>query len=71
MKKDYNAMNMAELNLELKRLKDNFEDLEETVRFNFTYSSAHIGGEQVKKDEESLRRLKEEISIIEQLLSKK
>jgi hypothetical protein len=55
----------------VKRLKDNFEDLEETVRFNFTYSSAHIGGEQVKKDEESLRRLKEEISIIEQLLSKK
>jgi hypothetical protein len=69
MKKDYNAMNTAELKSELKRLTANLEDLEETLQFNFTYSSAHIGGEQVRKDEESLKDLKEEISLIEQLLT--
>lgn len=67
---DCNSVSRAELELTLKRLKSNFEDLEETINFNFTYSVAHIGGGQVRKDEESLRKLKEEICRIEELLSK-
>jgi hypothetical protein len=58
---DYNLMSKAELETIVKRLKDNFEDLEETINFNFNYSSAHIGGNQVRKDEERLIKLKGEI----------
>jgi hypothetical protein len=67
---DYNSMSKAELESVLKRLKSNLEDLEETIRFNFAYSSAHISGGQVRKDEESLRKLEEEVGIVEELLSK-
>lgn len=69
MKKDYTLMNKNELQLELKRLRGNLEDLEETMQFNFTHSSAHISGEQVKKDDEILSMLKHEIAAIELLLS--
>jgi uncharacterized protein YktB (UPF0637 family) len=66
---DYNSMSKAELEAMLKRLQNNLEDLEETINFNFTYSSAHIGGNQVRKDEESLRKLKEEIERVKKILS--
>jgi hypothetical protein len=61
-------MSKAELEVALKRLQSNFDDLEETINFNFTYSSAHIGGNQVRKDEESLQKLKEEIVRVKQIL---
>lgn len=63
-------MSKAELESALKRLKSNFEDLEETISFNFTYSVAHVDLGQVIRDEESLMELKEEIRSIEDLLSK-
>ncbi len=66
---DSDAMSKAELELNLRRLKDNLEDLEETIHFNFAHSAAHIGGGQVRKDEESLSLLKDEICRIEELLS--
>lgn len=69
MKKDYGLMPKAELELELKRLRDNLEDFEETMQFNFTYSSAHISSQQVRKDEDNLSELKKDISAIEKLLS--
>lgn len=71
MKKDYTAMSKDELKSELRRLQDNLEDIEETMRFNFTHSSAHISGEQVKKDEISLIMLKNEIAALEMILSQK
>lgn len=67
---DYNSMSKAELELTLKRLKSNYEDLEETINFNFAYSAAHIDGGQVRRDEESLRELKEEIVKVKAFLSK-
>jgi len=65
---DYNSMSKIELETMLKRLQNNLEDLEETINFNFTYSAAHIGGSQVRKDEERLRKLKEEIERIKEIL---
>jgi hypothetical protein len=65
---DYNSMSKAELETILKRLQNNLEDLEETINFNFTYSSAHIGGNQVRKDEESLQKVKEEIVRVKLIL---
>jgi hypothetical protein len=67
---DYNSMSRAELESALKRLQSNFDDLEETINFNLAYSSSHIGGEQVRKDEELLRELKEEILRVKELLAK-
>jgi hypothetical protein len=66
---DYNSISKAELENILERLQNNFEDLEETIKFNLNYSSAHIGGNQVRKDEESLRKLKEEIERVKEILS--
>ncbi len=64
-------MNKNDLQLELKRLRDCLEDLEETMQFNLTHTSAHISGQQVKKDEESLGMLKHEIATLEQILSQR
>jgi uncharacterized protein YktB (UPF0637 family) len=66
---DYNSMSKDELESALKRLQDNLEDLEETITFNFSHTSDHIGGKQVRKDEESLRKLKEEVEKIREILS--
>jgi hypothetical protein len=66
---DYNSMSRSELEAALKRLQSNFDDLGETINFNFAYSSSHIGGEQVRRDEELLRELKEEILKVKELLA--
>jgi hypothetical protein len=67
---DYNSMSKDELESALKRMQSNLEDLEETIKFNFAYSAAHIGGKQVRKDEEILRELKEEIARVKEILLK-
>jgi hypothetical protein len=67
---DYSSLSKTELDLILKRLQSSFEDLEETINFNFAHSAAHIGGGQVRKDEESLIKLKEEICKVKKYLSK-
>ena len=69
-KVDYRAMSRAELETRLSSLKDNLEDLEEALRFNFHYSSSHISGHQVLKDKESLKEIREEIAVLEALLLK-
>jgi len=66
---DYGALSRADLEKELRRLRNNLEDLEDMVRFDFTFTSAHIGGAQVRRDEDNVRRLKETIARIEDLLS--
>ena len=66
---EYSSMTRAELELNLKRLKSRFADLEETITFNLAYSSAHIGGGQVRKDEACLNELKTEICRIQEILT--
>ena len=65
---DYSSMTREELELLLLRLQNDLEDLEETISFNLTHSSAHISGGQVKKDEESLAEIRDRIVHIQQLL---
>ena len=67
---DFNSMSRVELETRLESLKDNLEDLEETLSFNFHYSSSHISGGQLLKDKESLKEMREEIAVIEALLIK-
>jgi tetrahydromethanopterin S-methyltransferase subunit G len=67
---NYDSMSKDELESTLKRLKSNLEDLEETITFNFSHTSDHIGGKQVRKDEGILRELKEEIEKVKKILSK-
>lgn len=69
MFKDYRSMNKAELEAELRRLKDNLEDMEETFQFHMRNTSAHISGRVVKKSEQELERLGTEIKKIKKLLS--
>jgi hypothetical protein len=66
---DYSGMSKHELESTLKRLQADLEDLEETITFNFSHSAAHIGGGQVRKDEEALGELKEKIAGIKAALS--
>jgi len=67
---DFNSMSRAELEKHLKSLKDDLEDLEDALHFNFNYTSNHISGRQVLKDKESLKEMREEIAVIEALLIK-
>ncbi len=67
---DCNSVDAAALKTLLARLQTEFEDLEETINFNFIYTSAHIGGREVRKDEERLGQLKENIAMIKEVLSK-
>ena len=67
---DCNSVDAAALETLLARLQTEPEDLEETINFNFTYTSAHIGGREVRKDEERLGQVKEKIAMIKELLSK-
>jgi len=67
---DYRFMNREELASSLQRLQSDLEDLEETISFHLTYSSAHIGGGQVRKDEESLNEIRDKIAYVRQLLGK-
>ena len=61
-------MKKKDLESALRRLEADLEDLEETMSFNLSYTSAHIGGAQVRKDEEALGELRQEIARIQTLL---
>ncbi len=66
---DYNSADTTELETMLARLQHDLEDVEETIDFHFTYTSAHIGGHEVRKDQERLEQLKEHIANIKEVLS--
>ncbi len=53
----------------LTRLKIELEYIEQAVNFNFTFSSAHIDGSEIRKDEEILRRLQKKIIRNKEALS--
>jgi hypothetical protein len=67
--KEYNTMSRSELEAELKRLRADLEDLEETVAFHLANTAAHISGSSVARAEEEREALKAEISEVEKLLS--
>ena len=67
---DCNSVDTAALKTMLACLQTELEDLEETINFNFTYTSAHVGGREVRTDEERLGQLKEKIAMIKEVLSK-
>ena len=69
MLKDYSRMDRDEREAELRRLREDLEDLEETFQFHMRNTSAHISGRAVAKGEEELERLKREIDKIMKLLS--
>ena len=66
---DYNSVDTPELEKMLARLMTELEDIEEAINFNLTFTSAHIGGREVRKDEEILRQLQEKIMRIKETLS--
>ena len=68
MFKDYNSMSKEELATELKRLKSDLEDFEETSQFYLMNSSAHISGKTVAKYEKEFIMLKDAIAKVEKLL---
>ncbi len=60
---------ITDLKAELRRLRSRFDDLEETITFNLTHTSAHIGSGEVRQDEETLNDLREEMAFLEQRLA--
>lgn len=75
MSRQYETMSLEELRTELKRLKDNLCDLEDTHAFTFGRTSVHIGAEQAQNMqldyEEECRLYREQIARIEDMLRKK
>ena len=59
-----------EIETEILRLQDELDDLEEALHFEYTYTTAHIGGRQVRRDEENLTRLRSKIADLQALLSR-
>jgi len=57
MVRDYKLLGRAELTSTLVRLKAEMEDLEETIRFYYLNSAAHINGGEVLRDEETMAEL--------------
>jgi archaellum component FlaC len=69
MPREYSTMSRSELESELRRLKADLEDLEETVAFHLTNTAAHISGSSVARAEEEREELKKQIAEVEKLLS--
>jgi len=69
MLKDYSAMSEAERKAELRRLREDLDDLEETFQFHMRNTSDHISSRAVNKGEEEIQRLRREIDTIEKSLS--
>jgi hypothetical protein len=69
MFKNYSAMNEAERKAELRRLRDELDDREETFQFHMRNTSDHISSSVVAKGEAELEKLRSEIDTIEKLLS--
>lgn len=72
IKRTYESLSVEELRQELKRLKDNLCDLEDTHSFTFGKTTVHIGAEQAQsmqeEYEEECRSYNEQIAAIEALV---
>jgi hypothetical protein len=71
----YDALSEEELRAELRRLKENLCDLEETHTFTFSKTTVHIGAERAQamqeEYEEECRSYSEQIARIEGILKAK
>ena len=71
----YDALSEEELRAELRRLKENLCDLEETHTFTFSKTTVHIGAERAQamqeEYEEEYRSYSEQIARIEGILKAK
>lgn len=70
MVRDYKLLGRAELTSTLVKLRAEMEDLEETIRFYYLNSAAHINGGEVLRDEETMAELKSGIAEIEALINR-
>ncbi len=61
-------MSRAELESVMDHLQRNLEDIEEMIEFDYNFTSAHISGHRVKKDEERIAELKDNISQVQRIL---
>ncbi len=61
-------MEKTDLEAQLKGLEADLEDLEETISFNLSHSSAHIGGAEVRRDQEILEEMRQEVARLRALL---
>ena len=72
MGKKFEEMSVEELKTELKRLKDNLCDLEDTHSFTFGRTSVHIGAKKAQNLQEEFdqecREYNDKIAEIEKLL---
>jgi len=72
IERPYETMSVEELQAEIKRLKENLCDLEDTHSFTFGKTTVHIGAEQAQsmqeEYEEECRSYNEQIAAIEVLL---
>jgi len=64
-------MSREELEAELRVLRENLEDLEETLSYYYSATQAHIPGSFVRKDEAELKELREEIKRVEEMLKRR
>ena len=68
----YEQLTIVELQTELRRLKDNLQDLEETHAFMFCRTTAHIGAEQARsmqdEHDEECRESRMRIARIDEIL---
>jgi oligoendopeptidase F len=75
IERPYESMSAEELRAELKRLKDNLCDLEETHAFTFGKTTVHIGAERAQamqeEYEEECREFSGQIARLEGILNKK
>jgi ubiquinone biosynthesis protein UbiJ len=65
----YDTMSINELEAELRRLHNRYDDLEEVITFHLTHSSAHIGSGEVRQDQETLKDLRDEIAAVDKRLA--
>lgn len=70
MEKDYSVMTAAEISVEIRRLKDELEDLEDTFTFNLTNTSAHLRSGIVAEHEDEISELTKKIAVLEAHLDK-
>jgi len=63
-------MDRIMMELELVRLREELEDLEDTFNFNLNNTSAHLGSGVVSEHEDEINCLRKEIARIEGLLEK-
>lgn len=73
--RSYETLSVEELRTELKRLKDNLCDLEETHTFTFSKTTVHIGAERAQamqqEYEDECRQFSGQIAKLEGILKAK